>query len=107
VLHRFIFAVKISIDLQEGFSGDEVILREGGKEIYHARNVTTKTQIGLADTFTAELSAGKTILNVIMPSRHIEETREILPAENLHIAVSVTPNNKLEWKLSDSPFYYM
>jgi hypothetical protein len=99
--------VKIPIDLQEGFSGDEVTFLERGKKVYHAKDITTKTQIGLAATFELEVSEGKTILNVIIPSRHIDETKEIHVTENLHVAVSITEDNKLAWKLSDTPFYYM
>ena len=99
--------MKVSIDLQEGFSNDEVTIFEKDKKIYQAENVKTRTQIGLAASFATELTGKKTTLRMVVPSRRIDEKKEIEPTENLHIAVSVTEENKLEWKLSEAPFMYM
>jgi len=53
--------------------------------------------------------AGKSVstLRLVVPSHQIDVKKEIELAENLHIAISVTEENKLEWKLSEAPFMYM
>jgi len=99
--------MKVSIDLQEGFFNDEVTIFEKDKKIFQAENVKTRTQIGLAASFAAEMTGKKTTLRVVVPSHQIDVKKEIELAENLHIAISVTEENKLEWKLSEAPFMYM
>ncbi len=99
--------MKVSIDLQEGFFKDKVTIFEKNKEIYQAENIKTRTQIGLAASFEAELTGEKTTLRVVVPTRRIDEKKEIELTENLHIGVTVTEENKLEWKLSEAPFMYM
>ena len=99
--------MKVFIDLQEGFENDEVSIFDKQKKIFKAENVKTRTQIGLATSLEVELSGEKANLRIAIPSRNINEKKEITLTDNLHIAVSVTEENKLDWKLSDSPFFYM
>jgi hypothetical protein len=99
--------MKVSIDLQEGFFKDEVTVFDNDKKIYQDENVKTRTQIGLAASFDAEMKGNETTLRILIPTRQIDEKKQITLIENLHIAVSVTEENKLEWKLSEAPFMYM
>lgn len=99
--------MKVAIDLQEGFENDEVLIFDKEKKIFQSENVKTRTQIGLAKSVEVELSGEKAHLRVEIPSRNISEKKEIELTENLHIAVSVTEDDKLDWRMSESPFYYM
>ena len=98
--------MKVSIDLQEGFFNDEVTIFEKDKKIYHAEKIKTRMQIGLAASFEVELSGEKTTLRIVIPNRQIDEKKEIELAENLHVAISLTEDDKLEWKMSEAPFMY-
>lgn len=99
--------MKLCFDLQEGFENDEVLIFDNQKKIFQAEKVKTRTQIGFATSLEVELSGEKANLRIDIPSRNISEKKEITLTDNLHIAVSVTEENKLDWKLSDSPFFYM
>ena len=98
--------MKVSIDLQEGFFNDDVTIFEKDKKIYHAEKIKTRMQIGLAASFEAELSGGKTTLRIVIPNRQIDEKKEIELTENMHVAVSVTEDDQLKWKMSEAPFMY-
>ncbi len=98
--------MKVSIDLQEGFFKDDVTIYERDVKIYEGEQIKTRTQIGLAASFEAELEGEKTTLRIVIPNRRIDEKKEIETAENMHIAVSVTEDDKLEWKTSEAPFMY-
>lgn len=99
--------MKVSIDLQEGFAGDEVTIFASDKKIYAGENIKTRMQIGLAASVEAEIPGAKTTLRVVVPSRRIDEKKEIELTENLYIAVSLTEDDKLVWKTSEAPFMYM
>ncbi len=99
--------MKVIIDLQEGFENEEVLIFDKQKKIFQSENVKTRTQIGFATSIEVELSGEKANLRIDIPSRNISEKKEVTLTDNLHIAVSVMDGNKLDWKMSDSPFFYM
>ena len=68
--------MKVSIDLQEGFFNDEVTIFQKNVKIYHAEKIKTRTQIGLAASFEAELPGEKTTLRIIIPNRQIDEKKK-------------------------------
>ena len=98
--------MKVSIDLQEGFFKDDVTIFEKDKKIYEGEQIKTRTQIGLAASFETEISGEKTTLRIVVPNRQIDEKKEVELAENLHIAISLTEDGKLKWKMSEAPFMY-
>ena len=98
--------MKITIDLQEGFDKDEVIIFEKQNKIFHAKDISTRTQIGLAKSIEVELS-GKEPIKIVVPSRGVSEKKKIDVTEGGYIAVSITDENKLDWKSSNVPTMYM
>ena len=99
--------MKVVIDLQEGFEDDEVEIFDNEKRVLKAENVKTRKQIGLASSNEVDLKGNKATLRVEVPSRNIDERREIQLSDDLHIAISISDGNKLTWKVQSSPFYYM
>jgi hypothetical protein len=99
--------MKVVIDLQEGFENDEVEIFDNEKRVFKADNVKTRTQIGLASSNEVDLEGNKATLRVEVPSRNIDERREIQLTDDLHIAISISDGNELTWKIQNSPFFYM
>lgn len=99
--------MKVVIDLQEGFENDEVEIFDNEKRVFKAENVKTRTQIGLASSTEVDLAGKKASLRVEVPSRNIDERRDVEVSDNLHIAISISDGNKLNWKVQNSPFFYM
>lgn len=100
--------MNITIDFQEGFKDDEIVVYENKKKVFQTdETVSTRMQIGLAKSVEFETKSKKADIKVEIPSRNISETREVELKDNLRIGVSVTEDNKLEWKFSTEPFMYM
>jgi hypothetical protein len=100
--------MSITIDFQEGFKDDEIIVYENKKKVFQTDdNVSTRMQIGLAKSVQLDTKNKKANIKVEIPSRNISETKEVELTDDLRIGVSLTEDNKLEWKFSDAPFMYM
>jgi hypothetical protein len=99
--------MKVTFNLQEGFKDDTVIISNKNKKFFEADDVSTRTQIGLAKSFETEVSNGKIKVKVLIPTRDIEEEKEIDLTANSHIGISIADGEKLEWKMSEMPFMYM
>jgi hypothetical protein len=99
--------MKVVIDLQEGFENDKVEIFDNEKRVFKAESVKTRTQIGLASSTEVDLKGDKVNLRVEVPSRNIDERRDVELTDNLHIAISISDGNKLNWKVQNSPFFYM
>jgi hypothetical protein len=77
----------LRIDLQEGFSGDEVVIKLDGDEVYRARP-TTRMQTGFADRVEAE--AGTCVeLEIELPEHDARRTLHVDPAESPFVGISI------------------
>lgn len=93
--------------LQEGFAGDEVVLRIGGREVFHEPRVTTRTQIGLAATNEAQVPAGPVTVEVSLPGRKLNFTVPLQVTQDIYLGVSVTPEGKIRHVVAHEPFGYV
>ena|SRR5208337_709169 len=98
--------VRLSIHLQEGFAGDEVIIEEGKHRIYHKRGVTTHPMLGLADQLEQEFGDYPITLNVSVPDKGLSRTIELKPGSPSNLALSIQ-GGKLTYHLSETEFGYM
>lgn len=99
--------MKLSFDLQEGFKNDEVTVSNKETELFSGKDISTRTQIGLAKSFEFEVPGQTANLKITVPTRRIIGEKEIDLTTSAYLAVSITADNLLEWKLSDAPFMYM
>jgi hypothetical protein len=65
----------LKVDLQEGFSGETVVLLLDGKEIYRG-TPTTRLQIGLADSRSFDPPPQHLTLEVTTPLSGVSQLRE-------------------------------
>jgi len=93
--------------LQEGFTGDEVILRIDGREVFHKSGVKTRLQIGLAATHEALVTPGAVTVELEFPARRLAQSVPLQVAEDTYLALSVEPNGTLRHKVSREPFGYV
>ena len=96
---------KLSIDFQDGFADDTVVLHVEGKEHFRKQHISSKPVIGWADSFQTEVSSGHVNIQVAIPTQEIAVTIPLDIRRDTHLGLSVV-NGKLEHIVSDRPFTY-
>ena len=97
----------LHIALQEGFSGDSVLIRVNGKEAFQKANVKTRNQIGLADSFEFTVPESSATVEVSLSSRNVSESIRVNASQSVYLGVSLTPEGKLSHRISQEPFCYL
>lgn len=96
----------LHIALQDGFSNDHLIIRVNGSVVFDG-SVTTRYQIGLADTVETEVdSAGATVVELLLPDRRLSKTVSIVMDRARYLAVSIV-GLEIRCELSTTPFRYL
>ena len=93
---------KVTIDLQDGFSDDEVIVRVNGKEVERRSGVRTKRTIGLAQTIDIRVPDGPVTLEVDVPTKGISGSTVV---EHPQLGVSLAGKD-VQFIQSDEEFGY-
>ena len=79
----------IHLALQDGFEGDEIVLRVDGSEAYRGEDVTTRTQISHAADMQLEVPDRPFTLEVDVPTRGLRETFDIDPHAHPNVTLSL------------------
>jgi hypothetical protein len=76
--------------LQEGFVGDDVVVRAQGEEVFHKKDVTTRLQIEYADSFEVRVEGGEVKIEVLLPLKNLSETimLQVPPIEYLGLSIN-------------------
>lgn len=98
---------ELTIDLQEGFFDDRVVVRAGGEELASAEDVTTRVQLGFARSLEVALAAGAREVEIEVPTRDLRAAIRLDPATHPYLGVSITRDGRLETRLSATPFGYL
>ena len=93
---------RLTIDLQEGFSGDEVIVRVNGREVERRLGVRTKRVLGLAQSVAIDVPDGAVNLEVDVPTRGVRATTDV---RHPQLGVSLEGNG-IQFVQSDEEFGY-
>lgn len=96
----------LHIALQEGFSDDDVVVRVDGQEVYHKKNVTTRLQIGYADSFELEIKEGAARVEVELATRGLSEAFPVDVTGTTYVGLSVE-QGAIRHRLSTQPFGYL
>ena len=96
---------RLHIALQNGFTGVPVTIVVDGGEVYRKDNVRTRTQIGLADSVELEHASGPAAIDVT--AGEASGLVRVTVSGDLHVSISVTPENTIVHKSSPTPFRYM
>jgi hypothetical protein len=99
--------VEVSVDLQDGFKDDTVVISAQGHELLRDEAVTTRFQIGKAKSLQLAMPAGEVTLNVEVPTKDARTTVPIDTSKPVFVGVSLTTEGRLEVKVQERPFGYM
>jgi hypothetical protein len=80
--------IPLTLDLQEGFEGDQVVIAIDGHEQFRKSGIRTRLQIGLAERVRLDVEPGQHILNVSLPGRNTQGERRFDAASEPILAVS-------------------
>jgi hypothetical protein len=79
----------INVALEDGFDGDEVVIRVDGTEAFRAQGVTTRTQISHAGDTQLDVPDRPFTLEVEVPTQEVGATLQIDPHAQPNVALSV------------------
>ncbi len=95
----------LRIDLQEGFDGDDVILRVDGEECLHRQDVRTKRTLGVAGNVKVEVEAGARTLQIELPGRGVTRDIPLDVQGRLYVGLSLR-DGEVDALIRDKPFGY-
>jgi hypothetical protein len=95
----------LHIALHDGFTGEPVTILLDGKEIYRKDHVRTRTQIGRADAIEATHDPGPATVEI--QARNTSTTITPTLADDVYLAVSISPDGRIVHRSSAEPFRYM
>lgn len=96
---------KLGIDLQEGFEGDEVIVKVNGADLLHQTGVRTKGVLGLADSAEVDVADGPLNVEICVANRGITRNVSVDGKGDHYLGVSLQ-NDDLQTIVADEPFGY-
>ena len=97
----------LHVDLQEGFTGDSVVVRVNGKEMFQKLGVRTRVQTGYADSFETNVADGSAEVEVVLPLRNLSESIHLEASEPVYLGVSLTREGRISYQVSHEPFGYL
>ena len=92
----------LTIDLQDGFAGDEVIVRLNGREVSRLTDVRTKRTLGLAKSLEVTAPDGPVTLEIEIPAKQARGTTEV---REPHVGVSLRGSD-VRFIANEKPFGY-
>lgn len=98
---------QLTIDLQDGFEDDTVVIEVDGREVYRKAHVRTRQQIGLADTVVAEVAGPRPRVEVRLLERRLALKLEPALESVAFLGVSLGRDGRLESRESAEPFGYL
>ncbi|MFV1976064.1 MAG: hypothetical protein ACC651_09965 [Candidatus Scalindua sp.] len=96
----------VTIDLQEGFANDTVVIRLNGQEIFRRENVTTRLQIGLADRIEIQTQERSSEVEIELPIKKLVVTKEIACEKDIFLGVTFHAGGKLALREQLCEFWY-
>jgi hypothetical protein len=97
----------LHVAFQEGFSGDQVVARLNGEEIFRKSGMKTRLQTGFADSVEVEAPDGPATLAIELPDRNISQSIPITVSGPTYVGISLSSNAQVTHKISQEPFGYV
>ncbi len=97
---------KLTVDLQEGFTGEPVTVLVDGKELYRG-TPKTRQQIGLAESRSFDLPTHRLTLTVALPSSDLSGSMEVDLREDVWVGVVLSPEKQIQLRSAPTPFGYL
>lgn len=102
----------LSVEFQDGFVNDSIILRINENEVLKKNNISTDLRIGLADnSFSTRLPNGQIKIDILVASKNLKYSNTIEIESDTYIGVSIvnsnTPNADIAVRIEKDPFSYL
>ena len=97
--------ISISIDLQDGFSDDIVVVHVNGQEIFNKKGVNTDYTLGRADSVEIPIREGSLDVAVAVPPKSLSDKVVIEAAADVYLGVSII-DDRIVFKISDEMYEY-
>lgn len=98
--------MRVTVDLQEGFDKDHVILRIAAQIVFEDANVSTRMQIGLARSVKLDVAPGATLV-VELPDKGLSERVALGDSEPIFVAVNLERDKTLSHRIAREGFGYV
>jgi hypothetical protein len=98
--------MRVTVDLQEGFDKDRVVLRIAAQTVFDEPAVSTRRQLGLARTIALDGAPGATLI-VELPDKGLSERIELGSADPIFIGVNLERDGRLSHRISGEAFGYV
>ena len=96
----------LTIDFQDVFKCDRVVVRVDGREAWSSNEVTTDMSCSLADHVELEVPERSTTVEVALPLRGLSGRIDVDVASTPFLGVQLTEFGDIRFELSDEPFVY-
>jgi hypothetical protein len=97
----------LHVALQEGFTNDSVQILVNGREVFKKQDITTKTQIGFADSVELDIPKQPATVRVEVSSRLASETIALPEEDAVFLGISLSRDGKITHRISKEPFGYL
>ncbi len=97
---------KLTVDLQEGFTGEPVTVLVNGKELYRG-TPKTRQQIGFAESRSFDLPSERHSLTVAMPSSGLSKSMDLDLHQDVWVGVVLSPEKSFLLRTATTPFGYL
>jgi hypothetical protein len=96
----------LHLALEEGFADDAVTVAVDGKEVLHATSVSTRMQIGLAQSTDVPVEPGRHTVSV--SARGASAAIDVDVEDELYLGISLSRSgDAIEHRVSREPFGYL
>jgi hypothetical protein len=82
--------------------GDDVVVRVQGEEVFHKKDVTTRPQIGYADSFEVRVEGGEVKIKVLLPLKNLSETIMLQAPPTEYLGVSLN-EGRIDYRIKREP----
>ena len=97
----------LNVALEEGFEQDAVLVVVNGQQVFDSTDVSTRMQIGLADSFEVPIEEDEAIVEVTVPSQDgLTGRYQIDVPDRVHVGVSLQEGD-IVFRTSKEPFGYL
>lgn len=97
----------LHIALQEGFTHDDVRIDVDGAQVYSRQDVSTRQQLGLADSFDTQVDVNEVTVRIALATRHTQEEFVVPLNEANYLGISVDRHGGIQRRISATPFGYL
>ena len=96
---------KLGLHLQDGFSGDEIVIKINGEERMRREKVSTRRVLGLAEHAELDVEDGPLAIEVSMPARGLEKRVDLEASGEAYVGISLAGDD-LRVITRKTPFAY-